>query len=109
MSSIALLDVIRQVIGDMTEPFVATVQMAVYYDQNRCLVNGREFKDSMVATAPRVIIGGDPNALYTLVMIDPDAPHANEPRVQELVSWFISLPLSHTQNTQTHININISI
>ncbi|XP_024969011.1 protein MOTHER of FT and TFL1 homolog 2-like [Cynara cardunculus var. scolymus] len=89
MSSSAYLDALRDVLGGVVEPFVPMITMTVYYGTNK-LTNGRELNVSMVKATPRVLIGGNPDELYTLVMIDPDAPNPNEPELKELVSWIVT-------------------
>ncbi|KAJ9546105.1 hypothetical protein OSB04_025812 [Centaurea solstitialis] len=94
MGSSSYLDALRQVLRGILEPFTPTITMTVYYGTNK-LVNGRELNASMVKATPRVLIGGEADELYTLVMIDPDAPNPNEPLLKELVSWSLSLSLSN--------------
>lgn len=83
------LQVIREVVGDMP-PLLPTFPMTVYYGNER-VFNGREFKACDVDIAPRVFIGGGPSELYTLIMIDPDAPDPSDPCLKQVVSWFVSL------------------
>ncbi|PWA82417.1 Phosphatidylethanolamine-binding protein PEBP [Artemisia annua] len=89
MGSTAFYEIARLVIGDLSVPFEPSVDMKVYHNNNM-MINGRDYRASAVATAPRVTIGGSPNELYTLVLIDPDAPNPNEPSLKEVVSWIVT-------------------
>nr|XP_043616154.1 protein MOTHER of FT and TFL1 homolog 2-like [Erigeron canadensis] len=84
----AFLEVARHVIGIMSEPFVPSVHMKASYG-NHLVSNGRYLRTLVVCAAPSVTIDGDPNALYTLVMIDPDVPNPYEPTSQDFVSWIV--------------------
>nr|WGL40955.1 MFT2 [Chrysanthemum x morifolium] len=89
MGSTAFYEIARLVIGDMSVPFEPSVDMKVYHNNNM-MINGRDYSASAVATAPRVSIRGSPDELYTLVLIDPDAPNPNEPSLKEVVSWIVT-------------------
>ena len=91
MGSTAFYEIARLVIGDTSAPFEPSVDMKVNYNKNM-MINGRDYTASAVATAPRVTIGGSPNELYTLVLVDPDAPNPNEPSLKEVVSWYMISP-----------------
>ncbi|KAF8705670.1 hypothetical protein HU200_030864 [Digitaria exilis] len=66
--------VLGRVIGDVVDQFSPTVALQISYNGRR-LLNGADFRPSVVAERPRVEIGGtDFRQSYTLVMVDPDAP-----------------------------------
>lgn len=88
MNAIAYLDALRNALKDVMEPFIPTIPMAVYFGAD-ALINSCELKTFVVQNAPRVVIGGQPNELYTLVMIDPDVPNPNAPHLSQLVSWLV--------------------
>ncbi|KAL4557380.1 hypothetical protein LXL04_035556 [Taraxacum kok-saghyz] len=89
MDAITYLDTIRYAIRNVVRPFVPTVAMRVYFGIN-VLINSCVLETSVVQNAPTVHIGGQPNELYTLVMVDPDAPNPNEPHFRQLVSWIVT-------------------
>ncbi|CAH1446437.1 unnamed protein product [Lactuca virosa] len=97
------LQVIREVnVGDMAQALLPTFPMTVYYGNER-VFNGREFKACDVDIAPRVFIGGGPSELYTLIMIDPDAPDPNDRLMQCVVFRIVSNirgGTSHSQGTE---------
>ncbi|KAG0451518.1 hypothetical protein HPP92_026211 [Vanilla planifolia] len=67
------------IVGEVLSPFTRSAWMKVIYNEQE-VTNGSELKPSMVAKEPRVEIGGHGRgALYTLVMIDPDAPSPSNP------------------------------
>ncbi|KAG0488798.1 hypothetical protein HPP92_007609 [Vanilla planifolia] len=71
--------VIGNIVGEVLDPFTRSAWMKVIYNEQE-VTNGSELKPSMVAKEPRVEIGGHGRgALYTLVMIDPDAPSPSNP------------------------------
>ncbi|CAJ1846852.1 unnamed protein product [Sphenostylis stenocarpa] len=83
--------VVGRVIGDVLEPFSCSVPLRVVYDNNKQVINSGELKPSQVINQPKVEVGGDDlRTLYTLVMVDPDAP---SPR-QEIVSYESPRPTS---------------
>nr|KAJ0186054.1 hypothetical protein LSAT_V11C900474960 [Lactuca sativa] len=90
-------------------PLLPTFPMTVYYGNER-VFNGREFKACDVDIAPRVFIGGGPSELYTLIMIDPDAPDPSDPCLKQVVScvtMFIICLLTLKQCVVFRIVINI--
>ncbi|KAI7751322.1 hypothetical protein M8C21_002882 [Ambrosia artemisiifolia] len=89
MNSRASSDVITRVLHGVVEPFVPTVTMMVYYGNHR-LINGSELRLSVAEITPRVLIGGEHDELYTLIMIDPDAPNPDEPALREVVTWIVT-------------------
>nr|GEV15716.1 hypothetical protein [Tanacetum cinerariifolium] len=99
MGSNTVFEITRLVIGDTSVPFEPSVNMSVYYNNN-LMINGRDYRAPSVATAPRVSIGGNPNELYALVLIDPDAPNPNEPFLKEVVSCPTGLRLCLLANAR---------
>lgn len=85
----AYLNTMGEVVGDFVDPFEPTVSMTVYYG-NRLLVTCSELSLTTAQTIPMVHIGGEKDAWYTLVMVNPDAPNPSEPSMREVVSWFVS-------------------
>ncbi|KAL4557399.1 hypothetical protein LXL04_035575 [Taraxacum kok-saghyz] len=104
MGSSAYWQVIGEVLGDMdmAQHFVPRVPMYIYYGIGK-VISGCELNASDVKNVPRVYIGGESDELYTLIMIDPDAPNPNEPCLKQVVSWIVTNihgPTSYTQGTE---------
>ncbi|XP_078431276.1 protein VERNALIZATION 3-like [Wolffia australiana] len=82
--------VIGRVVGDVLDPFTRSVPLKIQYN-NREVSNGCELKPSAVVNPPRVDVGGrDMRSLYTLVMIDPDAPSPSDPTSREYLHWLVT-------------------
>ncbi|XP_021975706.1 protein MOTHER of FT and TFL1 isoform X2 [Helianthus annuus] len=85
----AYFDVINDVVGNFMDPFVPTVTVTAYFGDHR-LTNCSELRLATAQIAPRVVIGGNQDELYTLIMVDPDAPNPNEPSSREVVLWIVT-------------------
>ncbi|KAG6535812.1 hypothetical protein ZIOFF_000841 [Zingiber officinale] len=86
--------VVGRVVGDVVDPFTRSVALRVIYN-SREVTNGCEMKPSAVAEEPRVeVVGTDLDNLYTLIMVDPDAPSPSEPALREYLHWYHHLPLN---------------
>ncbi|KAJ8479145.1 hypothetical protein OPV22_022872 [Ensete ventricosum] len=83
--------VVGNVVGDVLDPFVKSANLRVVYN-NKELINGSELKPSTIANEPRVEIRGrhDMRTLYTLVMVDPDAPSPSTPSKREYLHWLVT-------------------
>ncbi|KAM0947186.1 putative phosphatidylethanolamine-binding protein [Dioscorea sansibarensis] len=82
--------VLGQVIGDVIDPFVKLASMRVVYG-GREITNGTGLRSSSVADQPWVDIQGfNCGSLYTLVMVDPDAPSPTNPTEQEYLLWLVT-------------------
>ncbi|KQK06691.1 protein MOTHER of FT and TFL1 homolog 1 [Brachypodium distachyon] len=80
--------VLGRVIGEVVDRFVPTMVLSVRFG-TRDLTNGCEIKPSVAAAAPVVQIAGRVGDLFTLVMIDPDAPSPSEPSMREWLHWLV--------------------
>ncbi|XP_010268336.1 PREDICTED: protein HEADING DATE 3A-like [Nelumbo nucifera] len=84
---------VGQVIVDVVNMFVPTITISVYFETDDITdTNGCEIKPSMAINhpKPRVEIGGnDLRKLYTLVMVDPDAPNPCDPTMREYLHWLV--------------------
>nr|QLM02163.1 flowering locus T 1C_1 [Masdevallia wendlandiana] len=79
--------VLGQVVGDVLDPFIRSAMLRVMYD-NKEITNGTGLRQSAVVNPPRIEIGGeDEQTLYTLVMVDPDAPSPTNPVNREYLHW----------------------
>ncbi|XP_026386858.1 protein MOTHER of FT and TFL1-like [Papaver somniferum] len=76
--------VVGRVIGDVVGMFVPRLNISVCYGSKH-LTSGCEIEPSVAADPPKVQISGSPQHLYTLVMVDPDAPSPSEPTMREIV------------------------
>ncbi|KAJ1274884.1 hypothetical protein BS78_05G093900 [Paspalum vaginatum] len=82
--------VVGHVVGDIVDPFITTASLRVFYN-NKEMTNGSELKPSQVMNEPRVhISGNDMRTLYTLVMVDPDAPSPSNPTKRENLHWLVT-------------------
>ncbi|MCO5556443.1 hypothetical protein L7F22_009992 [Adiantum nelumboides] len=81
--------VVGRVIGDVIDNFTPSAEMVVSYPI-RQVSNGCEIKTTALVERPRVQIGGSYDSLYTLVMVDPDAPSPSEPSSREWVHWIVT-------------------
>ncbi|XP_015943302.1 protein MOTHER of FT and TFL1 [Arachis duranensis] len=82
---------VGKVIGEVVDPFTPTAEITVIYGSKQ-VANGCEIKPSLAADKPHVqILGSSNNAahLYTLVMVDPDAPSPSEPSYREWLHWMV--------------------
>ncbi|KAJ6386477.1 hypothetical protein OIU78_016396 [Salix suchowensis] len=78
------------VVGEVVDMFTPTVKMIVTYNSDKQVVNGYEFMPSVIASRPRVEIGGeDMRDVYTLIMTDPDAPSPSDPYLREHLHWMV--------------------
>ncbi|ESW11121.1 hypothetical protein PHAVU_008G003700 [Phaseolus vulgaris] len=84
--------VIGGVIGDVLEPFTSSVSLRILYNNiGSEVINCCELKPSQILNQPRVEIGGDDlRTLYTLVMVDPDAPSPGNPNQREYLHWLVA-------------------
>ncbi|THU62916.1 hypothetical protein C4D60_Mb01t10200 [Musa balbisiana] len=82
--------VLGQVIGDVLDPFTRSAAMRVMYNSKE-IRNGTGLRQSAVVNKPRVEIEGhDRRQLYTLVMVDADAPSPNSPTDREYLHWLVT-------------------
>ncbi|XP_027927355.1 protein HEADING DATE 3A-like [Vigna unguiculata] len=83
--------VIGGVVGDVLEPFRSCVSLRIIFNNCSEVINCCELKPSQVMNQPRVEIGGDDlRTLYTLVMVDPDAPSPGNPNQREYLHWLVA-------------------
>ncbi|XP_014758321.1 protein FLOWERING LOCUS T isoform X7 [Brachypodium distachyon] len=81
---------LSQVIGDVLDPFVKSAAMRINYGEKE-ITNGTGLRSSSVLNAPQVEIEGrDRTKLYTLVMVDPDAPSPSKPEYREYLHWLVT-------------------
>uniref|UniRef100_A0ACD5YG27 Uncharacterized protein n=1 Tax=Avena sativa TaxID=4498 RepID=A0ACD5YG27_AVESA len=102
---------LSQVIGDVLDPFVKSATMRINYGEKE-ITNGTGLRASAVLNAPQVEIEGrDRTKLYTLVMVDPDAPSPSKPEYREYLHWIGMQPsrkrrgvfLFHTSTAEEHL------
>ncbi|KAL2329469.1 hypothetical protein Fmac_017050 [Flemingia macrophylla] len=83
--------VVGRIIGDVLEPFTSYVTLRVVYNNHLDVFNSCEFKPSQIINKPRVDIGGDNlRNLYTLIMVNPDAPSPSDPNMKEYLLWLVN-------------------
>ncbi|CAM0913972.1 unnamed protein product [Alopecurus aequalis] len=82
--------VVARVIRDVLDPFTSTVPLRIAYN-NRLVPVGAELRPSAVVSKPRVDIGSnDMRVLYTLILVDPDAPSPSHPSLREYLHWMVA-------------------
>ncbi|KAL3680687.1 hypothetical protein R1sor_023643 [Riccia sorocarpa] len=83
--------VVGGVIGDVLEDFIPSVQLTVRYP-SRQIVNSCELKLPDVTEAPivQVLDRTFPDAIFTLIMTDPDVPTPSNPSHKEYLHWLIT-------------------
>ncbi|KAI9120355.1 hypothetical protein K1719_007388 [Acacia pycnantha] len=82
---------VEKVIGDVVDWFVSEAKLTVQFGSKQ-VSNGCEIKPSLAADRPLVrVLAPSNNAtnLYTLVMVDPDAPSPSEPTFREWLHWIV--------------------
>ncbi|PON49335.1 Phosphatidylethanolamine-binding protein PEBP [Parasponia andersonii] len=82
--------VVGKVVGDVVDMFSPAAEFTVHYGPKQ-VSNGCEIKPSAAIDKPKVQILGPRNQtnLYTLVMVDPDAPSPSEPTLREWLHWLV--------------------
>ncbi|KAF4386926.1 hypothetical protein F8388_006881 [Cannabis sativa] len=82
--------VVGKVIGDVVDMFNPTTEFTIHYGSKQ-ISNGYEIKPSAAVDKPKAQILGPRNQanLYTLVMVDPDAPSPSEPALREWLHWIV--------------------
>ncbi|GJM87690.1 hypothetical protein PR202_ga03668 [Eleusine coracana subsp. coracana] len=84
--------VVGSIVGDVVDYFPVSALLRVLYG-GRELTCGSELRPSQVTNEPVVqIITGShgSGALYTLVMVDPDAPSPSNPSKREYLHWLVT-------------------
>ncbi|KAK7327983.1 hypothetical protein VNO77_22077 [Canavalia gladiata] len=81
---------VGRVIGDVIDPFVPAAEINIFYGSKQ-VTNGCDIKPSLAPQRPHVRIIGSPHSpnLYTLVMVDPDAPSPSDPTYREWLRWIV--------------------
>lgn len=69
--------------------FYATIALQISFPSGAFANNGTMLTSSQVRRAPVVAFKSPPGKLYTLLMIDPDAPSRAEPLYREFVHWVV--------------------
>ncbi|KAF3653999.1 Protein HEADING DATE 3A, partial [Capsicum annuum] len=81
---------LARVIGDVLDPFTRSINLRVAYN-NRKIRNGCDLRPSKVINQPKVEVRGDDlRTLYTLIMVDPDAPSPSNPNLREYLHWLVT-------------------
>ncbi|ETN62606.1 phosphatidylethanolamine-binding protein [Anopheles darlingi] len=78
----------HEVIPDVLD--VAPKELAkITYPSGVSVEAGKELRPTQVKDQPKVEWTADPNAFYTLFMVDPDAPNRKEPKFREIGHWLV--------------------
>eukprot|EP00257_Ricinus_communis_P019229 XP_015578156.1 protein MOTHER of FT and TFL1 [Ricinus communis] len=80
--------VVGKVIGEVLDMYNPVAEFTVHYGSKQ-IANGCEIKPSAAVQMPRAQILGSrlTPSLYTLVMVDPDAPSPSDPKWREWLHW----------------------
>ncbi|CAO2823759.1 unnamed protein product [Amaranthus hypochondriacus] len=83
--------VVGRVIGEVVDMFVPMAELRVQYGTKH-IFNGCEIKPSLAIERPIVHIPSLPSNdnLYSLIMVDPDAPSPSEPQMREWLHWIVA-------------------
>ncbi|CAM0913989.1 unnamed protein product [Alopecurus aequalis] len=81
--------IVGNIVGDIVDYFDASARLKVLYGGREVTV-GSELRPSHVASQPTVRITGLSRSLYTLVMVDPDAPSPCDPSEREYLHWLVT-------------------
>jgi len=63
--------------------------LTVRYGHVKLSPPGRELTPTQVKERPTICWNAEPGALYTLVMVDPDAPSREKPILREFLHWLV--------------------
>ncbi|EDV48021.1 protein D2 [Drosophila erecta] len=73
--------------------------LTVTYSGGQVVDIGGELTPTQVQNQPKVEWDADPNALYTLILTDPDAPSRKEPKFREWHHWLVvNIPGNQVDN-----------
>lgn len=79
-----------RVIPDVLDAFSSSFDIKVKYS-DAAVQNGDELKPSDAASPPLIEIAGkNEEDLYTLIMVDPDAPSPSNPVAKEWLHWLVT-------------------
>lgn len=78
-----------QIVPDVVETFSPTFDLRIFYDEGEVLP-GNEVSPEEASNEPIVEFNGDPSIMYTLVMVDPDAPSSINPFNRYVRHWLVS-------------------
>ncbi|WCJ42053.1 hypothetical protein M5689_022881 [Euphorbia peplus] len=81
--------ILGRVVGDVVDMFIPESTMSVCFGAKH-VTNGGDIKPSLTLDPPKIIFSGHPDDLYTLLMVDPDAPSPSEPTMREWVHWLVT-------------------
>ncbi|GAQ88854.1 Phosphatidylethanolamine binding protein [Klebsormidium nitens] len=76
-------------IADMLDAFTPSVALSIAYE-GMPIQSGAELSPSEAEVFPTVRVGGSENDLYTLVLVDPDAPSPEAPSEAEWLHWLVT-------------------
>ncbi|KAK1371903.1 Terminal flower 1 [Heracleum sosnowskyi] len=80
---------LERVIGDVVGSYSPSIRMHVSFNGIR-IINGTTLKPSLAAEAPTIVFQGEPDNLYTLLIIDPDMPSPSDPTMKEYIHWIVT-------------------
>ncbi|KAL8048292.1 hypothetical protein ABFS82_07G054000 [Erythranthe guttata] len=82
--------VVSGVVSDVLDPFTPTIEFRVT-SNGKYILNGCRLKPTQIANRPTVEIGGDDfRSMYTLILVDADAPNPSDPSLKEYLHWLVT-------------------
>eukprot|EP00029_Vermamoeba_vermiformis_P008518 TRINITY_DN4011_c0_g1_i1.p1 TRINITY_DN4011_c0_g1~~TRINITY_DN4011_c0_g1_i1.p1 ORF type:complete len:184 (-),score=31.52 TRINITY_DN4011_c0_g1_i1:94-645(-) len=88
------------IFADVIDKFAPTIKLDVKYGSKH-VHEGNELKPSEVQHEPTVAYEADDKHLYTLAMVDPDAPSRTQPQFREWRHWLVSNIPGHKVSSGT--------
>lgn len=79
--------------------------LQISYENDLNVNNGNELTPAQVKSTPTITWSSEPGALYTLLMVDPDAPSARKPIFREISHWMVvNIPGNRVSEGETLID-----
>jgi len=105
MQGPANLDQLDQDLGLGSGPFTSNAQLTITYGPEHLPVEfGNILTPTQVKHHPHVEYKAQPNALYTLILTDPDAPSRKDPKNREWLHWLVvNIPGSDVKAGDHHV------
>ena len=96
---------IAKIIPELIDTF-PNGSIEIQYKNGQKVLMGNELTPSEVKNVPKNIYWlVEPNALYTLIMVDPDAPSRQYPDLREIIHWLvINIPGNNIEKGQTQVS-----
>lgn len=100
-----------KIIPDVIDSFQPEVQLVITYGSTP-LLTGSSLRQEGVQEPPKLTWEGgvSESSLYTLALVDPDAPKPEEPSSREFVHWIVSnIPGSYNATCQSFSKVSTEV